>query len=97
MIKSDAVVSIQVSAGFLGKIQKMMIGLISGKTTEEIDEFKKHVEEQKTNKSEFPEDWMDSLYTLTLLVTEIEKVLIKDGHTYEEEIKMEDDLIQPEN
>lgn len=95
MIKNDAVVSIQVSAGFLAKIQKMMIGIISEKSSEEIEQFKKEVEDLKKESAEnvqnkeLSEDWMESLYTLTLLVTEIEKTLIKEGHTYEEEITSE--------
>lgn len=95
-IKADAVVSIKIGTGFLQKLQKIMVQLIADKSVEDLDELKLAIEEFEKNKQEFPEDWMDNLYTLTLLVREIESELIKEGHTYEEEIS-EDTIIQPEN
>jgi hypothetical protein len=94
-IKADAIVSVQIGTGFLQKLQKIMVQLIADKSVEDLDELKVAIEEFEKNKQEFPEDWMDNLYTLTLLVREIESNLIKDGHTYEEELN-EGDIIIPQ-
>jgi hypothetical protein len=94
-IKADAVVSIQIGTEFLQKLQKVMVQLIADKSTEDLDELKVAIEEFEKNKQELPEDWMENLYTITLLVREIESALIKDGHTYEEELD-EDDFIIPQ-
>ena len=90
MIKKDAIVKIQVSTGFLEKVQKTMFWLISDKSLDQIAEFKKASEEFKNNNTEFPEPWMDALYTLSILIGEIENVLIKEGHTYQQEANDED-------
>lgn len=87
MIKKDAVVSINVSAGFLARVQKMMLAIIAGKNEEDIQKFKKEVEEfTQDNTKEFSEVWIEDLHTLSLLVNEVESTLVKEGHTYEEEI-----------
>jgi hypothetical protein len=94
-IKADAIVSIKIGTGFLQNLQKVMIDLISDKSVEDLDQLKLAIEDFEKNKVEFSEQWMESIHTLTVLIKEIESALIKEGHTYEEEIG--DDIVNLEN
>lgn len=87
VIKGDAVVSIKIGAGFLQKLQKIMINIISDKSAEDLDVFKQAMESRKDNNADLPEPWMDDLSTLTILINEIETTLIKEGFTEEQEIE----------
>lgn len=80
MIKKDALVNIQVSTGFIQKVQEMLATLTSEKTEEEIETFKKLLE---TNPLELPEEWMEHLLLLSRLIQVIELEATKQGFTYE--------------
>ena len=89
MIKKDAVVSIKVSAAFLQRVQKVMFSLIIDKSPEEIEQFKTEADKIKQEENylpQFSEDWMDNLFTMTVLINEVESTIIKEGLTYEEEV-----------
>lgn len=89
MIKKDAVISIRISAAFLQRIQKVMFSLVMDKTPEEVDSFKQQadkIREDQNYNPQFSEDWMEDVFTLSILINEVESTLIKEGHTYEEEV-----------
>lgn len=87
VIKGDAIVSIKIGAGFLQKLQKVMMNIVTDKSTEELDLLKKCIEAHEKENAEFPETWMEDLFTLTVLINEIETTLIKEGQTEEKEIE----------
>jgi hypothetical protein len=87
VIKGDAIVSIKVGAGFLQKLQKVMMNIVTDKSSEELETFKKSVELHEKENTEFSETWMEDLFTLSVLINEIESTLIKEGHTEEQDIE----------
>jgi hypothetical protein len=87
VIKGDAIVSIKVGAGFLQKLQKIMVNTIADKSSENLETFKKSVQDHEKENTEFPETWMEDLFTLSILINEIESTLIKEGHTEEKEME----------
>ena len=87
VIKGDAIVSIKVGAGFLQKLQKVMMNIITDKSSEDLETFKKSAEAHEKKNTEFSETWMEDLFTLSVLINEIESVLIKEGHTEEKDIE----------
>lgn len=82
MIKKDAVINIKVGVGFLKKIQEALIDISSSYTEEEMDNLKNLIE----NKEELPEPWMNTVYTLSLLIRSIEEEAINQNLTYEEDV-----------
>lgn len=95
MIKKDAVVDIKIGSGFLQMLQKVMLHLIEGKSKEDLNVFSDAVKANLESGEEFPEMWMYSLYTISTLVSQIEKALISGGHTYESTV--EDSISTEEN
>ena len=88
-IKNDAIVSIRISAAFLQRIQKVMFSLAMDKTPEEVEDFKNQADklrEQQNYNPQFTEDWMDNVFTMSVLINEVESTIVKEGHTYEEEV-----------
>lgn len=85
MIKKDAVVDIKIGAGFLQKIQKIMFYIAAQLTPEQVEQFKKEAESFKEG-SEFSEEWMDHLTTISILIKEVEKEADKQGFVYEDNI-----------
>lgn len=83
MIKKDAVVNLQIGTGFLQKIQQVLAGIVSEHTEEELQEFQALVEK---NETDFPEDWMDHIYTLSLFIRTVEAEAVKQGATYEQDL-----------
>ena len=89
MIKGDAVVDIKIGAAFLSRLQKVMFGILAEKSPEEIEVFKKESDafsEKKEPNPEFSEDWMNHLFTMSVLINEVEQTVISQGLTYEKEI-----------
>lgn len=84
MIKNDAVVTISIGSAFLKRIQKVMVQLISDRTDEEIEEFKKLI--QDVTLEELPEPWMENLLIVNTLLRSIEQQAIESGQTYEKDI-----------
>lgn len=84
VIKKDAIIDIKVGTGFLQKLQKLMIHIISDVSPEQLAEYKKEAENFKQD-SEFSEDWMEHLTTISVLVKEIEQQAETQGYTYDRE------------
>lgn len=85
MIKHDAIVKIEIGTGFLQKLQRVFIFLASELNAEQLELYKK-VAETKKPEEDFPEEWMDQLTTISVLLKEIETKAEEQGFTYEEEI-----------
>lgn len=84
MIKSDAVISINIGSAYLKRVQKVLVQLISDKSEEELEEFKKAIQDETLE--ELPEPWMENLLVINTLLRSIEHEAIKSGQTYEENI-----------
>jgi len=82
MIKQDAIIKIEIGTGFLQKIQHLLLHLTQNLTTEQLEEYKKIVQEQK----EFTQDWMDALNTISFLLREIETQADKQGFIFETDV-----------
>jgi hypothetical protein len=87
MIKNDAVITISIGSAFLQKVQKVLVQLISDKSEEEIEDYKKAI--QDVTLEELPEPWMENLLVINTLLRTIETEAVNSGHTYE---KNEDDI-----
>jgi hypothetical protein len=85
MIKKDASIGIKVGAGFLQKLQKLLFFIAADLTEEQLDQFKKEAESFKEG-SQFSEDWMEHITTISVLLKELEKAAEEQGFTYEEDI-----------
>ncbi len=86
MIKPDAVVKVEIGSGFLQKLQMVVLDLFDSKTEEEVQGLKEAIENHRNNDEDFPEQWMENIYVMTTLISEIEKAIIKEGFTYEKDI-----------
>ncbi len=84
MIKNDAVVTVSIGSAYLKRVQKLMVQLISDRTDEEIEEFKKLIQDPKLE--ELPEPWMENLLIVNTLLRSIETEAINSGQTYEKDI-----------
>lgn len=82
MIKSDASVTIPIGSLYIQKLQSALVFFSQNFSTEELQKFKQLIE----NKEEFTDDWMEPLYTLTVLVSVLEQEIHKTGQFYEKEI-----------
>lgn len=82
MIKSDAIVTIEIGTGFLQKIQKIFLYLAKDITSEQLALYK----ELSEKKEPFTEEWMDHLMTITILLKEIEDKAVEQGWTYDGEL-----------
>lgn len=90
MLRKDAVISIKIGTGFLKKIQEVLMDVSAGHTQEEFEEMNNLINENK----ELTESWMESVYTLSVLIKTIEDAAIQQDLTYEEDI---DNIIPNEN
>lgn len=72
--KSTGIVDIQVSAGFVQRLQRVIDYIVSPHSQEELDAFKKKLADKVPL-----EPWEESFFTLTVLVTEIEKKAVATG------------------
>lgn len=80
MIKKDAIINVQISSGFLQKLQQMLAALITQRTDEEIENLKQLMESKP---QEITEEWMEHIVVLVTLVNGIQNEAIKQGATYE--------------
>lgn len=100
-IKNDAIVDVKIGSGFLQRLQKVMLNLVMDKSPDELAEFKVKSEEYAKNTNpEFEQSWMNDLFTMSILINEIEKNMVDAGLTYDEEvpdITVEDDLLQDQS
>ena len=92
MIKNDAVITISVGSAFLQKVQKVLVQLISDKSEEEIEDYKKAI--QDTTLDELPEPWMENLLVIITLLRTIETEAVSSGHTYQKDVDDEDINLQ---
>lgn len=71
-IPKDARIPIEVGSGFLQRIQKMLIFMIENRTEEEIEELRKHIENNTV-----PENtWMYHYQTLQTFILIVEQTAI---------------------
>lgn len=68
MLKKDALIPITVGSGFFQKLQSVLLYLTEERTDEELNLFKTLSEKGE----EFPEPWMDHLYTMIVIIKELE-------------------------
>jgi uncharacterized membrane protein len=90
MLRKDAVISIKIGTGFLKKIQEVLMDVSAGHTEEEFEQMNNLINENK----ELTESWMESVYTLSVLIKTIEDSAIEQDLTYEEDI---DNIIPKED
>lgn len=83
-IKKDAQITIKCGAGFVEKLHKLLAGLISDKTDEEFEAYKKAIDD--TTLTELPELWMENVAIITSLITLLEKEAEAQGQIFEEEV-----------
>lgn len=83
-IKKDAQINIKCGAGFVEKLHKLLAGLISDKTDEELDAYKKAIND--TTLTELPEMWMDNVSIISSLIGLLESEAEAQGQVFEEDI-----------
>jgi hypothetical protein len=82
LLKKDALVSIKVGTGFLKKLQDALMDVSADHSEEKLKELENLIKEKK----ELTEPWMDTIYTLSLLIRSIEEEALNQGLTYEEDV-----------
>ena len=82
MIKNDALINIQIGAGFMRKLQEIFVYFTSNITLEQIQEYKRQAESGE----EFTEEWMKHVTTISVLIKELETKAEEQGFTYEGDI-----------
>jgi len=88
MIKNDAIVPIELGAGFIQKLQGIMFSLVEDKTQEEIELFKTLSEKGE----EMPEPWMEHVQTLYALLAAVQESAEKNGLVFDKSV---DDISTP--
>lgn len=68
VIKQDALVNIKVGTGFIQKLQNLLMYIAQDLSEEQLEVYKNLTEK----KEEYTEDWMNHLYTVSILLKEIE-------------------------
>ena len=74
IIKPETLVSISMSSGYYRKIQSDLGFLISGKSSEELNNAHKQISSQ-----EITEEWVSHYETLLILAKEFEDIARKEG------------------
>ena len=82
MIKNDAVIDIKIGTGFMQKLQQILLFIAKEATPEQLQVYRELSEKGES----FPEEWMDHLTTLGVLLKELETQADKQGFTYDGEI-----------
>ena len=86
MIKQDATIQVTFGSGFIQKIQAIVVHMVNERTDEELAEFQR----QAVAKEELTLDWMEHLFTMMLLMNEIEIQAEEQGFTYDADINQLD-------
>lgn len=86
MIKSDAIIIVKISTGFLQKLQSLMLHMAQEVGTERMEKFQEESLKLKDS-VEFSEEWMNHLFTVAVLVKEIEREALEQGFSYEMDIE----------
>lgn len=81
LLKNDAIVKIEIGAGFAQRLQKIFLYLANGLSAEQIALYKQLADKNES----FTEEWMEHITTLTVLLKEIETKAIEQGLTFEQD------------
>ena len=81
MLKPDAVITIKVGTAFIRRVQNALLEVSAGKTEEDLANLYSLIEK----KEELTEPWMNTVFTLSLLVKSIEEEGELQGFVYEED------------
>lgn len=82
MLKPDAVITLKMGTAFIRRVQNALLDVSAGKTEEELAQLHGLIEK----KEELTEPWMNTVFTLSLLVKSIEEEGILQGFVYEEDV-----------
>lgn len=97
MIKSDALIDIQIGTGFMQKLQQLLLFITKDVDVDEIKAYKDIVDA----KIPFTEEWMEHLTVVSVLLKELEEKAEEQGFIYEDDIESsglsEQDLKTEEN
>lgn len=87
-IKKTAKVNLVIGTGFMNSIQKALIQIGSDKTKEELEIMNNVLKDTPEGATpNFPEPWMDTMYTISLLITNIENQIIETNQFEEKEVE----------
>ena len=64
--------SIKIGTGYLQKLQQLLLYILTGRTKEDMEEYKKHATSTPQEK-DLPEDWMNHVRTVSALISNIEQ------------------------
>jgi hypothetical protein len=90
MIKNDAVVQIGIGAGFMQKIQTMLMNITSKLSMDDIKTYKELVD----NSQPFTETWMEDVTILTTLLKELEDKANEQGLIFEEDVPDDSPIVK---
>jgi len=82
MLKPDAIITLKMGTAFIRRVQDALLDVSAGKTEEDLAQLHSLIEK----KEELTEPWMNTVFTLSLLVKSIEEEGILQGFVYEEDI-----------
>lgn len=82
MIKSDAIIDIKISTGFMQKLHQLLMYIVKDLTQEDLNLYK----ELNESKQPFTEDWMDALTVVSVLLKELEVKAEEQGFTYDSDL-----------
>jgi len=82
MLKPDAIITLKMGTAFIRRVQDALLDVSAGKTEEQLAQLHSLIEK----KEELTEPWMNTVFTLSLLVKSIEEEGILQGFVYEEDI-----------
>jgi len=81
MLKPDAIITLKMGTAFIRRVQDALLDVSAGKTEEQLAQLHSLIEK----KEELTEPWMNTVFTLSLLVKSIEEEGILQGFVYEED------------
>ena len=83
MLKPDAVITVKIGTSFIKRLQNALMDSSAGKTEEDLANLHSLIEKNE----ELTEPWMNTVFTLSLLVKSIEEEGMLQGFVYEEDIE----------
>ena len=81
MLKPDAIITLKMGTAFIRRVQNALLEVSAGKTEEDLANLYSLIEK----KEELTEPWMNTVFTLSLLVKSIEEEGELQGFVYEED------------
>lgn len=76
VIRQDAQINLVVGTNYIKKLQELSMNMIIDRTEDELDSFQKELNE---NKTEFEEQWKNNYFTVSVLISSIEKAAEEQG------------------